>query len=278
MVSLFDKEALFSLIKDLYSVIGIRISIFDDELNLVTEYPVEPPAVCALIRTTEEGRAACRACDTAAFERARKMGVPHVYKCHAGMTEAITPIQLGGGILGYSIFAHMLPEEDYNKSIDEICSLCAQYGTNAQKISEAAKELKTHSSEKIMASMRMLDAIASYLQIKKIADWKNEDISAQLKVFIDGNIDKKLTSDILCAHFYISRTKLYQLSTKTFGMGVSEFILNRRIEKAKELLSSQELSVAEVAKSVSFDDYNYFYKLFKKQTGISPAKYHLKQL
>ncbi len=273
MISIFDKEPLYRLIKDLYTVIGIRISIFDDGFNLVAEYPKASPAICSLIRTTEAGRTACRACDLAAFSRAKQMREPHVYKCHIGITEAITPITLGGGIIGYAIFAHMLPEDDYSKSINEICLAAAQYGLSDKDVFEAAKELKTHSNEKIMASIRLLDAIAAYLQIKKLAVWKNEDVSAQLKAFIDKNLDKDLSSDILCRHFYISRTKLYQISKKAFGLGISEFILERRIEKAKEILEKEDKSVADAANAAGIFDYNYFCKLFKKHTGMTPSQY-----
>lgn len=273
MVSSFDKEALFGLIKDLYSIIGIRIAIFDDEFNLVTEYPTEAPAICVLIRTTEEGRKACRDCDRAAFERAKKMRTPHVYKCHAGITEAITPIALGGGVLGYAIFAHMLSEDDYHKSINEICLLCARYGLSDKDIFEAVKELKTHSNEKIMASIRLLDAISAYLQIKKIASWKNEDFVEQIQSFIDKNLENPLSSEIICKNFYVSRTKLYQLSMRAFGMGIAQYITKRRIDKAIDLLKSGGYSVSQVAKIVGFDDYNYFCKVFKKQTLRSPSHF-----
>jgi len=273
MISSFDKEALFSLIKDLYSAIGIRISIFDDAFNLVTEYPTEAPSICRLVRTTEEGLRACRECDRAAFERAKKLKAPHTYKCHIGITEAIAPIHLDSETLGYALFAHMLPEENVNESLDEICMLCQRFNLDKYEVQKAAKELKTHSTEKISASIHLLEAIASYLQIKKIANWKTEEFSVQLRLFIDANLDKDLTSAVLCNHFYISRTKLYHLSLKAFNMGVSEYILSRRIEKAKQLLKTEKVSIADTAKRVGFSDYNYFCKIFKKVTGVTPSKY-----
>ena len=51
MISSFDIVNLKSLLQDFYAVVGIRISIFDDEFRLVTEFPTEPPAFCANIRS-----------------------------------------------------------------------------------------------------------------------------------------------------------------------------------------------------------------------------------
>lgn len=273
MIATFDKDALFGFIKDLYTVIGIRISIFDDVINMVTEYPVNAPEICELIRTTEAGRTACTECDKAACERAKRTHSAHIYKCHAGITEAISPIQVDGAIVGYAIFAHLMPEDNYDESIKDICEKCIALGLDEGEVAIAVKKLKTHKSDKIAASIRLLDAIASYLQTKKLASLKNEDLSAQLKTYIDVNLNKDLSSDVLCRNFFISRTKLYQLSLAAFGCSISKYILTRRVEKAKDLLATGKYSVSGVARTVGIDDYNYFCKLFKKQTGVPPSKY-----
>lgn len=273
MLSVFDKESLFDLIKDLYTVIGIRISIFDDEFNIVIEYPTESPTICSLIRESKVGLNACKQCDRAACERAKLMRKPHIYKCHANIMEAITPIQLNGGILGYAIFAHMLPEENYQKNIDDICFACYKYGLSANMVKEAVKNLKTHSEKKILASIKLLDVIASYLEIKKFANWNNKDIISQIQIFIEKNLSEKLNNDVLCRHFYISRTKLYQLSLNAFGMGISQYITYKRIEKAKELLKHSDTAITKISEIVGFYDYNYFCKAYKKHTNQSPKKF-----
>ena len=45
------------------------------------------------------------------------------------------------------------------------------------------------------------------------------------------------------------------------------------VEKAKELLSSSELSLSEIAQEIGYTDQSYFGKVFKKQTGYSPHTY-----
>ena len=70
MKSNFDILRLKELLKDFYAVIGIRISIFDDEFCRVAEYPENPPAFCATIRKKPSGLEECMKCDRAAFIRA----------------------------------------------------------------------------------------------------------------------------------------------------------------------------------------------------------------
>lgn len=274
MVNTFNKEALFALIKNLYSVIGIRISILDTHFDVVTEYPVEAPDICALIRTTEVGQNACRTCDKSACERAQALGKPHVYQCHAGITEAITPIQGPGSLtMGYAIFAHMLPEENHNEAMRTISEKCRTYGIEDAAVTAAVRHLKTQNTEKIMGSIFLLDMLTSYLHRKNLVNWRAEELSVQIKEFIDTNITKGLTGEMLCQYFCISRTKLYQLSMSTFGMSVMQYINFRRVENAKKLLENKEISVMEVANSLGFSDYHYFYRIFKKQTNMPPVKY-----
>lgn len=272
MISSFEKNSMRDLLKDFYAIVGIRISIFDDEGNAVTEYPDEAPDICKLIRRTDEGARACRDCDADAFKRAKKLREPHVYTCHAGITEAITPIQLGGGVIGYAIFAHMMSEENYENAVAEVCRRCEKYG-DPEEIGTAVKKIKKQSKERILACVKMLDAIAAYLQISKLASWKNEDISRQIDSFIDANIKEELSSDVICKHFFISRTKLYQIAMQSFGMGISQYVSYKRIEKAKELMLDDSLTIAHVAREVGIDDYNYFCKMFRKSIGVPPGKY-----
>ena len=46
-----------------------------------------------------------------------------------------------------------------------------------------------------------------------------------------------------------------------------------RIQRAKELLADETMTVSEIAEIVGYNDYFYFIKVFKKVQGISPSKY-----
>ena len=58
------------------------------------------------------------------------------------------------------------------------------------------------------------------------------------------------------------------------GVSPIQFLNNLRIERAKELLLAEHLSVSEVAEVVGYKDPLYFSKVFKKATGMSPKQFH----
>lgn len=67
---------------------------------------------------------------------------------------------------------------------------------------------------------------------------------------------------------YISR-----LFKQTNGLGISEYISQERINKAKTLLVSTSDSMQNIAMATGFDTAQYFSIVFKKSTGISPSEY-----
>lgn len=270
MISSFDIVNLQSLLQDFYAVVGIRISIFDDEFRLVTEFPTEPPAFCANIRSNANGLNACRMCDIEAFNREKKLREPHIYTCHAGLTEAITPIQLGGGVLGYAILAHMLPSEDRQERVNNACARAKSYGVSESCSLKALSLIESKSKEQIKPAVRILDAIASYVQIKNLAKWKSRTLAEDIEDYIVANLGKKITSDILCKRFHCSRTVLYHISVQSFGMSIIRYINHRRIEYAKQLLIDGK-DIAEVAEIVGFKDYSYFCRVFRREAGVTPA-------
>ena len=61
--------------------------------------------------------------------------------------------------------------------------------------------------------------------------------------------------------------------TEELGMSPVRYRLERRIEQAKRLLQHEALSISEVAQGVGFSDLNYFCRIFRKITGLSPGEY-----
>ncbi len=272
MISSFDIDNLNAFLRSFYTALGIRISVFNDQFHLVSEYPQHPPKFCSLVRSTEHGLSSCKQCDVAAFKEAKRTRKAHIYTCHAGLTEAVAPIQLNGGILGYVILAHMLPKENYEQSLSNALVKTDGYGLKTQDVLPALKKITPHSKEKIQACVQILNAVAAYLQVTDLVKWKAENIASKITEYIETHLSARLTTDLLCKTFLISRTKLHQISVESYGMSIAKYVLLKRIEKAKELLK-QNFSVSKVSEKTGFSDFNYFGKVFKKEVGISPTEY-----
>ena len=273
MKSVFDMEKLEQLLMDFYAAVGIRISVFDENFCLVTEYPRNAPRYCSYIRTSEKGKEGCAKCDLEACKRAKAQREAHVYVCHAGMCEAITPIRYENTVLGYVILAHMMPKENYEAAFREALSRLSAYGLDKEQGCVYLKEIRPHRREQILACAHLLDAVASYMYASSLVKRRSEELSVRISKYISEHLSEPLSVSFLSQYFALSRTRLFCVFKECFGMSVSGYIQQKRIEKAKELLDTTTLGIAEVALAVGYAEGNYFSKAFKKQTGKAPTEY-----
>jgi len=66
-----------------------------------------------------------------------------------------------------------------------------------------------------------------------------------------------------------------QVFKKTTGINISNYINNKRIEGAKDLLIETDAKIIDIAYHVGFDNLTHFHRQFKKQTGKTPSEYRV---
>ena len=117
-----------------------------------------------------------------------------------------------------------------------------------------------------------MDACTGYIQLKEMIHREREKLTEEIDRFIDEHISEEITVQRLCEEFSISRTSLYEQLRISLGGGIASHIRHKRLEYAKKLIKSSEMTISEIADKVGYDDYNYFLRSFKKEFGISPKK------
>jgi len=90
--------------------------------------------------------------------------------------------------------------------------------------------------------------------------------------YIDKNISNNISVEHLAEVFHINRSYLTSMFKKSTGASLQEYILSKKISKAKMLLS-QGYNVTEACYMSGFNDYCHFITIFKKTVGITPLKY-----
>lgn len=90
---------------------------------------------------------------------------------------------------------------------------------------------------------------------------------------IDYNYDKNITVEEIAKKLYINPCYLSRLFKSKKNISVKQYISEKRINRAKEMLKSSNVPINIVASSVGIYDSLYFSRLFKKHTGFSPSQY-----
>lgn len=91
--------------------------------------------------------------------------------------------------------------------------------------------------------------------------------------YIYYHLNEPIHMDDLAAHVGRNASYLSTLFKRETGYTVSGYILERRIEAARNMLLYSEYSYAEISASLAFSSQSYFTQVFKKSTGYSPRKY-----
>jgi two-component system response regulator YesN len=109
---------------------------------------------------------------------------------------------------------------------------------------------------------------------KHIADQREMGIVKKIKRIVDIKIDDPdITRDMIAELVKINPEYLSRLFHKETGMPLVNYIQKRKIEKACRLFREEKFSVSEVASRLGYSNFSYFAKIFKKNTGYSPAEY-----
>lgn len=91
--------------------------------------------------------------------------------------------------------------------------------------------------------------------------------------YIQEHLEQEVSLSVLAEEFHLNSQYISQLFKNEIGVGFLAYLTNVRMEKAKKLLISTPLSIAEVADRVGYGDYRVFTKVFKKTEGITPSQY-----
>jgi AraC-like DNA-binding protein len=95
------------------------------------------------------------------------------------------------------------------------------------------------------------------------------------RALMDERFAEPLNLEQIAREVHFSRYHFIRLFRSAFGRTPHQYLTQKRLEKAKELLAAGELSVTEVCLSVGFQSLGSFSTLFQREVGRSPQQYRL---
>jgi AraC-like DNA-binding protein len=108
----------------------------------------------------------------------------------------------------------------------------------------------------------------------------SEDVRERLsraRRFIDESYQLPLDLIEISRHACLSRYHFLRLFRDAFNTTPHQYLIQRRIEKAKELLRSRRLSITDVCFEVGFESLGSFSSLFRKRVGQPPTTYRRRE-
>ena len=106
-----------------------------------------------------------------------------------------------------------------------------------------------------------------------IRDKRNSEIIYRINKYVEDNISEDLSLSSLSKVVYLNPVYLSRLYKQITGTNISEYILSRRIEHAKQLLIENRQKINEIAHNSGFESPAHFTRVFKKYTKLTPQEY-----
>ena len=91
--------------------------------------------------------------------------------------------------------------------------------------------------------------------------------------YLQSHLAEDINLAVLADEFHLSAQYISQLFKSEIGVNFHAYLTNIRMEKAKKLLLTTSLPIAEVAQQAGYGDYRAFTKVFRKSEGITPSQY-----
>ena len=273
----YNLGMLKNAIMDFNTITGLMIVLYDGDFNIICSHP-GMNSFCKEIRKSRELTGKCLRCDLNGLRQCRERREMVIYKCHMGLTEAIAPIVDGGSVIGYLMVGQQIEAGEREEIAERVMQLPDGVGADKELLLLSLGALSVMSREKLLAAAKIMEMCACYLYANGIVRKEDNRLRDEIDSYIKENLSsRELSLSGIARHLSVSRSTLYSISRELFGMGITDYVRQTKIERAKELLKSGELPIYEISALCGFPAANHFTKTFKQIVGVLPKDYQKNQ-
>jgi len=151
--------------------------------------------------------------------------------------------------------------------------------SEANGLMEKATSLTLYETlEEIISELKRI-CIAVSEAIRAHSKGRQGEIIEEIKAYIEQNYSKPdLSLDFIADRVQLTPGHLGKIFKAQSHMSFNDYLKNIRLEKAKELLLETDDSANAISERIGIFNTTYFYTIFKKKYGVSPAQYRSEAL
>lgn len=147
------------------------------------------------------------------------------------------------------------------------------YDTSAQTSDYVARYRDMELWKKMELRGAMLMIMSHFIREAQPCVWTNHERMKRVLEYIHANIRYQLNVEELSDLAHVTKPYFIKLFKQEFGLSPVQYINNKKVERSQLLLFTTDMTVKEVAYTLGFNDQNYFIRMFRKVTGITPQEY-----
>lgn len=275
--SLPGLRRLFEVVWRMFGVNPALVSIDGQQVVIFHQEDRTQP-FCQALNRSERGRALCMMCDRTRFLEARRDGQALRYRCHAGLREFIIPVIRHGQTIALLQCGQ----------VHDVAPSTAEWRQAQKSLKEAGIPMgdlgHLFRNNRVLTPDRqddLLDMLALIAARLTHADeWRLPAAPGQVQAafgraitYIEAHLSERLTVSSIAQNANLSTRSLMRLFRKQIGSSVVDFILQRRVERARQLLKENRMTCAEVAFACGFGSVQHFNRIFRRLEKMSPSEW-----
>ncbi len=120
----------------------------------------------------------------------------------------------------------------------------------------------------------ILDTFNKFIEAySELRDKGGDKIIQEIKAFVAENYMNDIGLDDVAKLVCLNPSYVSGIFRKKAGENFSEYLINHRIETAKEMLIDVKYKIVDISQMVGYNDSKYFSRIFKKKVGVNPTEY-----
>ncbi len=263
-----------------WRLFGVNLALVSPDGQRVVMFEAEQRAqpFCAALDRSAAGRALCAMCDQSRFLGARRGAQVLRYRCHAGLTEFMVPVIRDGETIALlqcgQVHDRPPTEAEWRSARRDL----VQEGIDSRPLRRLFQQNRVLTLEQQNDLLALLELAASRLSHADEHRLGAEPGRMQMQLgravtFIEAHLEERLTLSKVARAANVSTRSLMRLFKREIGTSVIEFILRRRISRARDLLKRTDNTCAEIAFESGFGSVQHFNRIFRRMEQMPPRQW-----
>lgn len=277
LTALADLRRLFDLAWRTFGVNPALVST-DGTQVVIFEGEARAQPFCRALEALPRGKTLCAMCDQSRFLEARRDGSALRYRCHAGLREFVIPVIRDGETIALLQCGQVHDRVPSASEWREARKSLEAAGIKPAPLRKLFQSNRVMPPDRQSDLLELLALIAARLAHSDEPSWRTSPGQTQAALgraltYIESHLAERLEVAGIARAARMSNRTLMRLFRQQLHTTVVEFVLRRRVARARTLLHGENRSCAEIAFACGFGSVQHFNRIFRRYEGMSPSEW-----
>jgi AraC-like DNA-binding protein/ligand-binding sensor protein len=274
-LDVFYDEEVQRLIDSFAKCFRVRFTIFSaDGGDMILGFPYQSSGFCRMVRENLHLLPACQSQNLAMCRKCEIEQEPVMYRCHAGLHEAVMPITAGREnqtLIGYAMIGQFRVKGD--KGVKKDFAGIGE-AKDASVLKKAYLDLPLYDVKAAQNMVDLFSVLVKFIIMREYIKVRNLGLAEKVSRWLDDHITEQITIDTAAAAVCRSGSSVYHSIKHRYSMSFKQRHTIKSIQYFERLVSAEpNLTISEAALKAGFEDPLYFSRIYKKNRRISPSAF-----